>query len=359
MAEKKPSEAEFRAELAKRAQAALMGQSSRHMTPAPTGGSISLEEMLGDSETTAASTTDSNVKIDAPAEVKSKFQADGQVVLPIGIHLIEDSPWQPRLNYDESGLAELADSLKQNGQDEAIHVVALPGGRYRLVSGHRRTRAARMVGWAQINAIILDLDPRSVIIATLRANESREDLSTFERGRAYQRAMDEGLASNQKEVAALFSCTQGRVSQCLTVFNISPGFSDLQNKHPRLLHYRSAKAIHDLLKKFPAGEEQLLEAAERLIDEPDMDVREFVELAMRKLQGKPVVTRNKDPLIFRDPGGKETFSLKSAGTKLVVDIKGGFDPEVVNRHLVELLERLGQELQAPEDNATAQSTAVK
>lgn len=350
MAEKKQSEAEFRAELAQRAQQALKVQAGKHMTPAPTGASVSLAEMIGADE---YSPTPGTPVVQPPAQLGGQNEALGEatsgvVIRPIGIQLIIDSDWQPRIGYDESNLAELATSLRLNGQDEPIQVVKLKNGKYRLVSGHRRTRAARLVGWGEINAVVLDLDERDEKLATLRANSGRDDLSAFEWGRTFQIAIDEGYATTQKDVAALFGVSQGRVSQCLTVYSLSPAFLEFQTKHPKLLHYRSAKAIQGLIKKFPDSEEKLLEIAERLIDEPDMDVGEFVEIATRRLQMKPEVPRSKEAHIFRDIVGKETFSLKSNGTKLVVDIKGGFEPEVIHQHLMTFLERLGTELNAKE-----------
>jgi ParB/RepB/Spo0J family partition protein len=352
MTDKKQSEAAWRVGLAQRAQQALSAQTTRHMTPAPTGANVSLAEMVGDDEYGTAPNTPvaqaSPVQHAGQSVEATVVVPEGQIIKPIGIHLIIDSDWQPRIGYDESGLAELATSLQLNGQDEPIQVVKLPNGKYRLVSGHRRTRAARLAGWAEIKAVILELDERGEKLATLRANAGRDDLSAFEWGRTFQIALDEGFATTQKEVAALFGTTQGRVSQCMTVYSLSPAFLEFQTKHPKLLHYRSARAIQGLMKKFPDSEEKLLEVAERLIDEPDMDVSEFVEIAMRKLQMKPEVVRSKDPRIFRDLGGNETFSLKATGTKLVVDVKGGFDPEIVSQHLATLLERLGTELKATE-----------
>ncbi len=117
--------------------------------------------------------------------------------VPLG--QIEPNPFQPRVNFDEEKLQELADSIKEHGVVQAVVVSPARGKEgYYLVAGERRCRAARMAGLSRIPALVRDLDERTMIEIALIENLQREDLNPIEEAVAYRRLMDEfGMTQEQ------------------------------------------------------------------------------------------------------------------------------------------------------------------
>ena len=124
---------------------------------------------------------------------------------------IEPLPGQPRTHFDSDALDELAASIAQRGVIQPIIVTPRSGGRYRLVAGERRWRAAQRARLHQIPAIIRDLDQREVLALALIENLQREDLNPLEEARAYQKlADDEGMT--QAEIAGLVDKSRSHVA---------------------------------------------------------------------------------------------------------------------------------------------------
>ena len=105
----------------------------------------------------------------------------------LAIAMIEPHPDQPRRHFDEDALAELAASIAARGVIQPVIVRELGAGRYQLVAGERRWRAAQKAQLHEIPALIRDLDERDVMALALIENIQREDLNPIEEARAYQR----------------------------------------------------------------------------------------------------------------------------------------------------------------------------
>jgi ParB family chromosome partitioning protein len=104
---------------------------------------------------------------------------------------IEPHPDQPRRHFDEDALQELASSIAKRGVIQPIIVRPLGQGRYQLVAGERRWRAAQKAQLHEIPAIIRDLEERDVMAIALIENIQREDLNPVEEARAFQRLAEE------------------------------------------------------------------------------------------------------------------------------------------------------------------------
>ncbi|MFI5255110.1 MAG: ParB/RepB/Spo0J family partition protein [Candidatus Limnocylindrales bacterium] len=100
---------------------------------------------------------------------------------------IEANPDQPRLSIDETTLAELAASVRQHGVLQPVLVRPLPDGRYQLVAGERRWRAATMAGLRTIPAMIEDIDDDTALEIAIIENLQREDLSPLDEALMYER----------------------------------------------------------------------------------------------------------------------------------------------------------------------------
>ena len=129
----------------------------------------------------------------------------------IAVSDIEPLPGQPRTHFDSDALDELAASIAQRGVIQPIIVTPRGQGRYRLVAGERRWRAAQRARLHHIPAIVRDLDQREVLALALIENLQREDLNPLEEARAYQKlADDEGMT--QAEIAGLVDKSRSHVA---------------------------------------------------------------------------------------------------------------------------------------------------
>ena len=129
----------------------------------------------------------------------------------LAVAAIEPHPDQPRRRFDEAALDELAASIAQRGVIQPVIVTPLGAGRYRLVAGERRWRAAQRAQLHEIPAIIRDLGEREVMALALIENLQREDLNPIEEARAYQRLAElEGLT--QAEIARMVDKSRSHVA---------------------------------------------------------------------------------------------------------------------------------------------------
>jgi ParB family chromosome partitioning protein len=348
MGKKRESESEFNATLAARLAA---GRSSAqppangamHMTAAPKGPSKSLEALLKD-DTPAAAPIPSTHMIESGSTEQSE-----DVIVRIQVQLVVDSPWQPRTRYDETDLQALGQTMKDRGQDEPIKV-------RKLIYGHRRIRAARLIGWADIKATVVELDDKAAELATLVSNESQVGLTDWERAQAYKQSLDHNLAADQKEVGRLFSCSQSRVSQCLTLYKLPEPILQLLGKYPDLIKYRHAKSILQLAKDYPEGEKAILGAVESMIDQPDLEadeLRSLVEKALKPKRPRPKVL---EPRLIGDKNGSSAFSVKLNERQIVINIDYGVDVEMTLKRTMAALREYAQTFELSEKEKHLKST---
>ncbi|MDR3638958.1 MAG: ParB/RepB/Spo0J family partition protein [Isosphaeraceae bacterium] len=143
-------------------------------------------------------------------------------VAEIPLDKIDRDPEQPREEFDEEGLARLAESLKSRGQLQPVRVRWDEGrGVYLLLCGERRWRAARLAGLPAVTAVIQDgpVRPDEMLAIQLIENAQREDLRPIEQARAYKRLMDlYGWTATR--VGEELAITQGAVSKALKLLEL-------------------------------------------------------------------------------------------------------------------------------------------
>jgi ParB family chromosome partitioning protein len=142
-------------------------------------------------------------------EGQASVAASGLAMLAIAD--IDPNPEQPRRNFGEAALDELAASIAHRGVIQPIIVRRDGDSRYQLVAGERRWRAAQRAQLHEIPALIRDLDDREVMALALIENLQREDLNPIEEARAYQRlGEEEGLT--QAEIARMVDKSRSHVA---------------------------------------------------------------------------------------------------------------------------------------------------
>ena len=123
-------------------------------------------------------------------------QGEGSVSLPIS--QVEPGLNQPRKNFDQEALADLADSIRIHGIIQPLTVRRLASGYYQIIAGERRWRAAKAAGLVEVPAVIIEADDRKVMELGLIENLQREDLNPSEEAKGFKTLMDEyGLTQEQ------------------------------------------------------------------------------------------------------------------------------------------------------------------
>ena len=123
-----------------------------------------------------------------------------QQALELPINDIARSPYQPRRDFREEELKELAESLKNNGLVQPPTVRKLANGRYELIAGERRMRAAQLAGWKKIRVTVVEADDQTAAVMTTTENLQREDLNPIEEAVSYKTLQDK-FDLTQQEVA--------------------------------------------------------------------------------------------------------------------------------------------------------------
>ena len=136
--------------------------------------------------------------------------ADGSLSM-LAVAAIEPHPEQPRRHFDEAALSELADSIAQRGVIQPVIVRPMGAGRYQLVAGERRWRAAQRAQLHEIPAIVRELSEREVMALALIENLQRQDLNPIEEARAYQR-LAEQESLTQAEIARMVDKSRSHIA---------------------------------------------------------------------------------------------------------------------------------------------------
>lgn len=142
-------------------------------------------------------------------------------VVEIFIKHIEPNPYQPRQEFNQEALEELAQSIENNGIIQPITVRQVKSEEYQLVTGERRWRAAQLAGLKNIPAIIRDYSDKQMMEIALIENLQREDLNPIEEAQAYQKMLDE-FNMTQEEVAQKVGKSRSSVANTVRLLNLAP-----------------------------------------------------------------------------------------------------------------------------------------
>ena len=127
---------------------------------------------------------------------------------------IEPNRGQPRKEFEESALADLADSIREHGVIQPLLVRPLPTGGYQLVAGERRWRASRMAGLSEVPVVIRELSDHETMELALIENLQRQDLNPMEEALGYQSLMEE-YQMTQEEVARVIGKSRPAIANSL------------------------------------------------------------------------------------------------------------------------------------------------
>lgn len=142
-------------------------------------------------------------------------------ILRIPVENVETNPKQPRRDFDEQALQELAQSITIHDIIQPITVSKVHGNKYRLISGERRLRAAKIAGLKDIPAYIRQANDQELLELALLENLQREDLNAMEIALSYKRMMEE-LNHTQEQVAERMGKDRSTVTNYIRLLKLPP-----------------------------------------------------------------------------------------------------------------------------------------
>lgn len=218
-------------------------------------------------------------------------RADDGGAVELNINELEPNRGQPRKEFSEEAMRELADSIAQHGVLQPLLVRPLLSGGYQIVAGERRWRASRMAGLATVPALIRELTDSEVMQIALIENLQREDLKPLEEAQGYQALMEE-FGFTQDEISKSVGKSRPAVTNALRLLNLPEAVrgmlarGDLSAGHARtLLSFKDEAAM--------------LAAAKRVVAE-GLSVRELEKMAKKANAEKPEAVRSTRRIRYYD-----------------------------------------------------------
>ncbi len=225
--------------------------------------------------------------------------ADNAVTMPAGtqtlrISEIEQNRSQPRRSFDDEAITELAQSIQAHGMLQPIVVRPLAEGRYQIVAGERRWRAAKRIGLSEVPVIIRELSDAEASQIALVENLQRENLTPIEEAKGFQALMQQ-YGMTQEDVARIVGRSRPAVANALRLLGLPAFVQDALEKGKLTVgHAKALAAIRD--------QELLLTLAKRAMDDK-ITVREIEQLAQKQSDPPAAAApkqRSQDQIYFEE-----------------------------------------------------------
>ena len=193
-------------------------------------------------------------------------------VAEIDINAIETNPFQPRTEFDQEALEELAQSIKEQGIIQPVTVRKLGYNRYQLISGERRLRASKLAGLSKIPAFIRIANDEQMLELALIENIHRENLNAIEVAISYQRLIDE-CSLTQEQLSTKVGKSRSAIANFLRLLKLPAEIQiALRDGHISMAHARALINVDD--------KETQLKLLQQIIEE-ELNVRQTEELASK------------------------------------------------------------------------------
>jgi len=253
------------------------------------GALIQESPRLADSDTargpdSAAQVAESDSAAGVPAEILGAHYRE------IDVSAITPNPRQPRRSFDDEGLDELAESIRQVGLLQPVVVRAAGPGRYELIMGERRWRACQRAGLTEIGAIVKQTQDNELLRDALIENLHRQQLDPLEEAAAYQQLLDD-FGATHEELARKIGRSRPHITNTLRLLNLPPAIQ--RRVAAGVLSAGHARALLGL--DDPAAQERL---AARIVAE-GLSVRTVEEIV--SLGGSDEARRKRSAAVGRQP----------------------------------------------------------
>jgi ParB family chromosome partitioning protein len=164
--------------------------------------------------------------LDALLGAADEPASSGEMLTLLAIDELQPGRYQPRTRMDPQALAELAESIKAQGLMQPILARPLGAGRYEILAGERRWRAARMAGLASVPVLVRDVPDRNALAIALIENLQREDLNPLEEAAGVKRLIEE-FTMTHAEAAAAVGRSRVAITNALRLLELAPPVQEL------------------------------------------------------------------------------------------------------------------------------------
>ena len=227
----------------------------------------------------------------------------------VSVNKITPSPYQPRREFDERKLEELASSIKSHGLLQPVVIRIRPDGAYELIAGERRLRASALAGLNEIPAIVENVSDKDASTFALIENLQREDLNPLEEASGYHRLQEE-FGLTQEDLAKLVGKSRSTVANSIRLLSLGARSRELlQSGHLEMGHARALLALsgveQDKIAELIASKKHSVRQTEKLIRSMTPGSREQKKTAKQK-------TKEADLLILE----RELMDILGAGVSI-------------------------------------------
>lgn len=238
-------------------------------------GAIFGEDVVKESEDEAAKIVALKKKASSATESSSEEPIEKETgELLVKVALIEPNKEQPRMDFNEEQMQELAESIKRHGILQPL-LVQKKGSFYEIIAGERRWRAAKMAGLKEVPVVLREYDRQQSMEIALIENVQRADLNPIEEAKAYQQLIQE-FGLKQEEIAERVSKNRTTITNAMRLLKLDETIQDmLVNNMITSGHARALLALED--------NGQQLKAAKMIVDN-GLSVRETERLVKRILR---------------------------------------------------------------------------
>lgn len=214
---------------------------------------------------------------------------DQNSTVTLKISEIEPNKDQPRTDFDDKALSELAESIALHGVLQPLLVRPLVYGGYQIVAGERRYRASRMAGLTEVPVVIRELDDKETMELALIENLQRENLTPIEEAKGYKTLMDT-YGFTQEQVSSSVGKSRSAVANSLRLLNLPEEIIDLISQGK--LTGGHARALLSLENK-----EEMLKISREIMDK-DLSVRQTEKLTQKSKRGEKTPPKKEEKTNF-------------------------------------------------------------
>ena len=235
-------------------------------------------------------------------------------IIELDIDVIEINPFQPRTNFNEESIQELASSIKELGVIQPITVRKLDFNKYQLISGERRLRASKVVGLTTIPAYIRIANDNESLIMALVENIQRHDLDPIEIALSYQRLIDE-IQLTQEQMSERVGKKRSTIANYLRLLKLDPIIqTGIRDGFISMGHGRAIINIED--------QDVQTDIYQKIVSQ-NLSVRETETLVKNYQESiKPVVTKAKKATTFAIAEEQKKSFTNFFGAKVEVKVAG-------------------------------------
>jgi ParB family chromosome partitioning protein len=251
----------------------------------------------------------------------------------IDIDRILPNSHQPRKNFDDDALNELANSIREHGVVQPVVVRPLEDGFFQLIAGERRWRASQRAGLSRVPAVVREAGEHDALELALIENLQREDLNPMEEAQAYERLISD-FGMTQEEVARRVGKNRATIANMLRLLRLPPEVQQwLRENRLTTGHAKALLSLSDL--------NAILDSARKII-QGNYSVRQAELLVSRYSQDSSPKDDSLDTTAFVDPNVKAALHAieQVLGTKVTLQENGGKGKIEIHFYSFEEMNRL-------------------